>query len=345
MEWYRQLRIVLSAKDKLNYLELLIPATPVPAVVGQQVPPETLAAHTAWVNGQKEIVEEGQSVSSYVLKMKGYIDNLEHLGHPVSLSLAVSLILVSLRKEYDSFMQNYNMYRMGKTLNELHAMLKLHEQTLPKRDVHALHAKRAGKIPPPPKKEDPAKDSFCHHYGDTGHWKRNCPQYLFEFLKNKKLPQGASTLDNARYPSRKIQAYIRALATHKDPQGMRLNYALNPRYSQYDRIQAYLDKWTTSILIAIKRIMNPVVAQQISLANALVAPKDQVNIGKCNMRIDPTKTQKESTYQVVLDTLALSPCYNAFLITADVPELYMQQFWFTISKIKDTSYFQITKLD
>ncbi|GJR22262.1 hypothetical protein Tco_0970789 [Tanacetum coccineum] len=58
------------------------------------------------------------------------------------------------------------------------------------------------------------------------------------------------------------------------------------------------------------------------------------------MRIDPTKTQKESTYQVVLDTLALSPCYNAFLITADVPEMYMQQFWFTISKIKDTSFYQ-----
>ncbi|GKB73896.1 hypothetical protein Tco_0935308 [Tanacetum coccineum] len=62
------------------------------------------------------------------------------------------------------------------------------------------------------------------------------------------------------------------------------------------------------------------------------------------MRIDPTKTQKESTYQVVLDTLSLSPCYHAFLITADVPEIYMQQFWFTISKIKDTSSYHF-KLD
>ncbi|GJS67264.1 retrotransposon protein, putative, ty1-copia subclass [Tanacetum coccineum] len=85
------------------------------------------------------------------------------------------------------------MYNMGKTVNELHAMIKLHEQTLPKRDARALHAKRAGKIPPPPKKEDPTKDSLCHHYGDTGHWKQNCPQYLSELLKNKKLPQGAST--------------------------------------------------------------------------------------------------------------------------------------------------------
>ncbi|GJX20330.1 hypothetical protein Tco_0223007 [Tanacetum coccineum] len=90
--------------------------------------------------------EEGQSVSSYVLKMKSYIDNLESLGHPVSLNVAVSLILVSLRKEYDSFVQNYNMHDMGKMVTELHAMLKLHEQTLPKKDAPTLHAIRACKF-------------------------------------------------------------------------------------------------------------------------------------------------------------------------------------------------------
>nr|GEW35371.1 putative retrotransposon Ty1-copia subclass protein [Tanacetum cinerariifolium] len=93
-------------EDKLNYVELPIPATPVPAVVGQPVLPETLAAQAALVKGQKEIVElktvfsqqaeqellqtvrefqackqkEEQSVSSYVLKMKSYIDKLERLG-------------------------------------------------------------------------------------------------------------------------------------------------------------------------------------------------------------------------------------------------------------------------
>nr|GFC54764.1 zinc finger, CCHC-type [Tanacetum cinerariifolium] len=56
IEWYRQLRIVLSAEDKLKYLELPIHVAPVTAVAGQQVPPETLAAHAAWVKGQKEIV-------------------------------------------------------------------------------------------------------------------------------------------------------------------------------------------------------------------------------------------------------------------------------------------------
>nr|GEW03331.1 putative reverse transcriptase domain-containing protein [Tanacetum cinerariifolium] len=41
------------------------------------------------------------------------------------------------------------------------------------------------------------------------------------------------------------------------------------------------------------------------------------------MRIDPTKIPKEPTYQVVMDALALYPLYPAFLITVEVPEIYM----------------------
>nr|GEY01142.1 zinc finger, CCHC-type [Tanacetum cinerariifolium] len=165
--------------------------------------------------------EEGQSVSSYVLKMKGYIDNLVRLGHPVTLGLGVSMILIGLHKDFDGFVQNYNMHSLGKTINELHAMLKLHEKTLPKNNAPALHAIRAGKvqkvnkhkksqpqmagrgqnhgegknklayapkpkIPPPPKRDDPTKDSICHECGETGHWKRNCPKYLADLLKKKK---------------------------------------------------------------------------------------------------------------------------------------------------------------
>ncbi|GKB57135.1 hypothetical protein Tco_0913321 [Tanacetum coccineum] len=47
-----------------------------------------------------------------------------------------SLILVSLNKDFASFVQNFNMHGMGKTVNALHAMLKLHEETLPKKDVN-----------------------------------------------------------------------------------------------------------------------------------------------------------------------------------------------------------------
>ncbi|GJR97349.1 retrovirus-related pol polyprotein from transposon TNT 1-94, partial [Tanacetum coccineum] len=48
---------------------------------------------------------------------------------------------------------------------------------------------------------------------------------------------------------------------------------------------------------------------RVPLGNALVAPENTVQIGKCNMRIDPTKTLKEPTYQVVLDSVALCPLY------------------------------------
>ncbi|GJT01759.1 zinc finger, CCHC-type containing protein [Tanacetum coccineum] len=307
IDWYRQLRLVLSTEDKENYLEHPIPAAPV-AQPGQQVPPEALAAHAAWVKGQKEVVvlmlltmdldiqrnlahlgaydmlqelkamfskqaeqellqtvrefhtckqEEGQSVSSHVLKMKGYIDNLERLGQPVGQNLAVSLILVSLNKDFASFVQNFNMHGMGKTVNELHAMLKLHEETLPKKDANpALHAIRAGRVqknqknkphkaakgghgkgkgkmgyapnnapfapkpktPPPPKKDNPAKDAICHQCGEVGHWRRNCPVYLTELMKKKKLSQGASA---SLYMGDGHRSVVEAIGTHLElPSGL-----------------------------------------------------------------------------------------------------------------------------
>ncbi|GKB06684.1 hypothetical protein Tco_0834917 [Tanacetum coccineum] len=54
IDWYRQLRIVLSIEDKLNYLEQPIPPAPV-APKGQLVASEITAAHTAWIKGSKEI--------------------------------------------------------------------------------------------------------------------------------------------------------------------------------------------------------------------------------------------------------------------------------------------------
>ncbi|GKD62923.1 hypothetical protein Tco_1305031, partial [Tanacetum coccineum] len=77
--------------------------------------------------------EEGQFVSTYVLKMKAYLDQMERLGYHMPLVLRVNLILSSLLKDYDQFVQNYNMHGMGKTIPELHAMLKLAEKSTPKK--------------------------------------------------------------------------------------------------------------------------------------------------------------------------------------------------------------------
>nr|GFB19754.1 zinc finger, CCHC-type [Tanacetum cinerariifolium] len=54
MEWYRNLRIVLSVEDKLPFLEELITALPVPAE-GQVLPPNFLNTHSAWVKASKKI--------------------------------------------------------------------------------------------------------------------------------------------------------------------------------------------------------------------------------------------------------------------------------------------------
>ncbi|GJR78143.1 hypothetical protein Tco_0148928 [Tanacetum coccineum] len=40
----------------------------------------------------------------------------------------------------------------------------------------------------------------------------------------------------------------------------------------------------------------------------------------------------EPTLQVALDALKLTPFYNAFEISADVPEIYMQEFWVTVTR-------------
>ncbi|GJY35560.1 hypothetical protein Tco_0420938 [Tanacetum coccineum] len=52
---------------------------------------------------------------------------------------------------------------------------------------------------------------------------------------------------------------------------------------------------------------------------------------------------KEETFQVVLDALSLTPCYPTFLITADVPEVYMHQFWNCIYKHDDFYRFKLDK--
>ncbi|GJZ42061.1 zinc finger, CCHC-type containing protein [Tanacetum coccineum] len=186
--------------------------------------------------------EEGQSVSSYVLKMKSYIDNLERLGHPVTLGLGVSLILISLRKEFDIFVQNYNIHSMGKTINELHAMLKLHEQALPKKNAPALHAIRAGKVQKGNNKHKKPQSQLAARSPNQGkgknkldcHWKRNCPQYLAELLKNKKLSQGASgssifTIELYTFPN-KSWVYDTGCGTHicNTTQGLRGSRKPNP---------------------------------------------------------------------------------------------------------------------
>nr|GEU31579.1 retrovirus-related Pol polyprotein from transposon TNT 1-94 [Tanacetum cinerariifolium] len=52
-------------------------------------------------------------------------------------------------------------------------------------------------------------------------------------------------------------------------------------------------------------------------------------IGRSNFRLLSDIKSKESTLQLVYDVLRICPFFKVFLVTADVPEIYMQEFWAT----------------
>ncbi|GJS62511.1 retrovirus-related pol polyprotein from transposon TNT 1-94 [Tanacetum coccineum] len=170
--------------------------------------------------------EEGKSVGSYVIKMKGYVEQLERLGYVLPQDLSVGLILNSLTSDIARFVRNYNMHNIGKMIGELHALLIEHEKGLPKKaatpqvlaiqggsiqksNKKSRNAKGKGKgkgkgkdkpvyipkpkNPKPSAKEHPTKDDICHHCKEVGHWKRNCPAYLVELIKKKKKVSTASS--------------------------------------------------------------------------------------------------------------------------------------------------------
>ncbi|GJU19674.1 putative reverse transcriptase domain-containing protein [Tanacetum coccineum] len=57
-------------------------------------------------------------------------------------------------------------------------------------------------------------------------------------------------------------------------------------------------------------------------------------ISSTNVSLDTTVPQMEETFQVVIDLIKNSKCFKAFTISADVPEIFMQQFWYTIKKVQ-----------
>src|SRR5664279_645819 len=161
---------------------------------------------------------QGSSVSVHVLKMKGYVDQLERLGFPIGQELATDFILNSLTSSYDSFVLNYNMTNMEKSIMELHGMLKtvesniakakpaaaavlaIREGGVKKKKANTSKGKGKGKGTPNsfPKPKGAAstskipqsqntKEATCFHCGEKGHWRRSCPAYMkgLEDLKAK----------------------------------------------------------------------------------------------------------------------------------------------------------------
>ncbi|VFR01310.1 unnamed protein product, partial [Cuscuta campestris] len=77
-------------------------------------------------------LSSGNPVGPHVLKMIGYITNLEKLGVSLQKELATDLILQSLPELYKGFVMNYMMHDLDKPLPELLKMLHTAEENLTK---------------------------------------------------------------------------------------------------------------------------------------------------------------------------------------------------------------------
>nr|GEY77447.1 hypothetical protein [Tanacetum cinerariifolium] len=62
----------------------------------------------------------------------------------------------------------------------------------------------------------------------------------------------------------------------------------------------------------------------------------RVKISSINVTLETIVPRKEETFQVVIDIIKNSKRFKAFTISADVPEIFMQQFSYTIKKVQGT---------
>nr|GFB57212.1 hypothetical protein [Tanacetum cinerariifolium] len=87
--------------------------------------------------------------------------------------------------------------------------------------------------------------------------------------------------------------------------------------------------------------MATTIDQQVALDESLVPSSQRLRIGRSNFRLPSDIQSKESTLQVVYDVLWNSPLFRAFQVTADVPEIYMQDFWATAKLHHNSIRFKI----
>nr|GFA62996.1 hypothetical protein [Tanacetum cinerariifolium] len=75
--------------------------------------------------------------------------------------------------------------------------------------------------------------------------------------------------------------------------------------------------------------MDMTIDQQVAMDEAFVPHACRLRIRRSNFRLLSDISSKESTLQLVYDVLRLTPFFKAFLVTVDVLEIYMQEFWVT----------------
>ncbi|GJZ66750.1 hypothetical protein Tco_0623446 [Tanacetum coccineum] len=71
-----------------------------------------------------------------------------------------------------------------------------------------------------------------------------------------------------------------------------------------------------------------------------VPTKERVKISTTNVRLETIVPQKEETLQVIINVIKNATCYKAFTIFAEVPKIFMQQFWYTIKKVSGINSYE-----
>ncbi|GKB54170.1 hypothetical protein Tco_0904923 [Tanacetum coccineum] len=69
---------------------------------------------------------------------------------------------------------------------------------------------------------------------------------------------------------------------------------------------------------------------------------EEVKVGLGNYRIALEKQQPDIIYKLCLAILMQYSFFNAFIVTADVPEIYMQQFWHIVTYTLETKSYSFT---
>ena len=145
-------------------------------------------------------MEENSSVSEHILKMSGLHNRMTQLNINLPDEAVIDRVLQSLPPSYKSFVMNYNMQGMVKTIPEVFSMLKSAEAEIKKEHQVLMvnkttkfkkgkgkkNFKKDGKdVAAPGKpvarkksKNGPKPETECFYCKEKGHWKRNCPKYL-----------------------------------------------------------------------------------------------------------------------------------------------------------------------
>nr|GEZ04328.1 hypothetical protein [Tanacetum cinerariifolium] len=77
--------------------------------------------------------------------------------------------------------------------------------------------------------------------------------------------------------------------------------------------------------------MDTTIDHQVAIDEAIVPHAKRLRIGSSNFRLLSDIKSKESTLQLVYDVLRITLFFKAFLVTTDVPQIYMQELWVTVT--------------